>query len=917
MSDTRDRIPGASVFDQMVEHVACYERDGTFLYSNPPHCELIGHTNEELLGRNLWKLFPEVLGGAFHAAFERVARSGEPERIEHLHEKSRRWYASRLFLADGRVWAIGQDITEEKLAASRLDVLTTASRLFAEAASDLDMLFDSVAQHLAETLGDACVIRLLSEDRTWFEEPVGTWDRDPAVAEVLRGAPAVLAHEVAGGEILRTRRALVLANVEPRTVGQRIAPPGRAHVVEQLGIHSILVVPLKVHDQVLGIISVFRRLSGTRSAYTATDLRLAEELSDRAALVVNQWRAYRLVEESRRRLLLIGDALPALVSLIDKESRYQFANAAYQTWFGSPPSDVIGKTMAEVLGAPAYGTIEPYVRRALAGETVTYEARLPYVTGGARDIQATYTPYEEGGEVEGFVALVMDISDRVRLTNELRASERRMSTIFENAPFAICLARVPSMMIAKVNEAYVRLFGYSKDELVGKTTAEVGMHLDLAARKRASEEFQRQGFVHNVELHIVTKAGQNIVVNTNVDLIELDGEPHVLATVQDITQQKRAEEALRDSESRFRALADHMSQLAWMADETGARLWFNRRWFEFTGTTLEEVQGWGWQKLYPPEETPRVAERYRHHLERGEPWTETFPLRGKNGEYRWFLTQVVPVQDQAGKVVRWFGTKTDVTEEREAEATLRRAVQLRDEFISVASHELRTPLTALRLSLEGLQKVLARGVNADSHSATRKLDIAVRQVVRLGTLIEGLLDVSRLFLGRLRLELESFDLGELARETIERVSELAARAQVELRLDVRGDVRGTWDHARLDQVLINILTNAIKYGPRAPVDVVLESSGDVVELQVRDHGIGISIEDQDRIFGRFERAVPTKHYGGLGLGLYIAREIVEAHGGEIQVDSSPGNGATFTVRLPRVVHPHLAEGRPNEGAPPG
>src|SRR6516162_7782871 len=139
----------------------------------------------------------------------------------------------------------------------------------------------------------------------------------------------------------------------------------------------------------------------------------------------------------------------------------------------------------------------------------------------------------------------------------------------------------------------------------------------------------------------------------------------------DVTEQIEAENALRQSEARFRELADNISQFAWTADAKGWRYWYNKRWHDYTGTTLEEMQGWGWQKVHHPEEVRRVVERIKVAFNTGEPWEDTFPLRSKNGEYRWFLSRALPIKDEEGRVVRWFGTNTDVTEQRELEQALR------------------------------------------------------------------------------------------------------------------------------------------------------------------------------------------------------------------------------------------------------
>src|SRR4029077_4865403 len=139
----------------------------------------------------------------------------------------------------------------------------------------------------------------------------------------------------------------------------------------------------------------------------------------------------------------------------------------------------------------------------------------------------------------------------------------------------------------------------------------------------------------------------------------------------DVTDQFEAGKALRDGETRFRELADNISQFAWTADATGSIYWYNKRWHEYTGTTLEEMYGWGWQKVHHPDHVDRVVERIRQSFETGTPWHDTFPLRGKHGNYRWFLSRALPIRNEAGDVIRWFGTNTDVTEQIEAEDALR------------------------------------------------------------------------------------------------------------------------------------------------------------------------------------------------------------------------------------------------------
>lgn len=239
------------------------------------------------------------------------------------------------------------------------------------------------------------------------------------------------------------------------------------------------------------------------------------------------------------------------------------------------------------------------------------------------------------------------------------------------------------------------------------------------------------------------------------------------------------------------------------------------------------------------------------------------------------------------------------------------AVRLREDFLSVASHELHTPLTPLRLHLQTLQRALAASADGLAAGLMPKVDKALRQVKRLSQLVDDLLDVSRLTSGRLRLQLEDVDLLELTRDLIERFAEQARTAGCPLHVTTESAPIGYWDRMRLEQVLTNLVTNALKYGVGQPVELHVAAAGGRAYWSIRDHGIGIAAQDLDRIFGRFERAVSTRQYGGLGLGLYISREIVRALGGDIQVESQPGDGALFTVELPLEPAPDTREPPPS------
>ncbi len=305
-----------------------------------------------------------------------------------------------------------------------------------------------------------------------------------------------------------------------------------------------------------------------------------------------------------------------------------------------------------------------------------------------------------------------------------------------------------------------------------------------------------------------------------------------------------------------------------------------------------------------------------HVVEAGEAWTLVF------NSTPWFERQsnrhLVPALAGVGLLTSWilfFVTRSQVRARAqsvlseaavEAErnnlrtltADLQRAVRVRDDFLSIAGHELKTPLAALSLQVQGLERQAEKGAFGEAGRLLERLQKATRHVGRLESLVGELLDVSRIAAGRLTLQLEELDLGALAGEIVERFAEQAARSGSVLSLHVVAPVIGVWDRVRLDQVITNLVGNAIKYGAGGPVELVVGPEADRAKLAVRDQGIGIASEDRERIFGRFERAASERHYGGLGLGLWISRQIVEALGGRIGFVSELGKGSVFTVELP-------------------
>ena len=383
-------------------------------------------------------------------------------------------------------------------------------------------------------------------------------------------------------------------------------------------------------------------------------------------------------------------------------------------------------------------------------------------------------------------------------------------------------------------------------------------------------------------------------------------------TIADVTEAKAAQAALRASEAKFRQLADAMPQIVWTARPDGVLDYTNRRWYEYIELSEAEVNVEDWHVRVHPDDVAGAGAVWAGCVASGEPYATEFRVLRGDGEYRWFLVRALPIREADGGISRWYGTCTDIHEqramlernahlldsERAARTEAERIGRMKDEFLATLSHELRTPLNAIL----GWTQVL-RGDPANSEDVEAGLATIERNSRAQNAIIEDLLDMSRIVSGKVRLEVQPLDLDQVIKAAVESMRPAADAKDIRLQALIDPEARMiSGDPNRLQQVFWNLLSNAIKFTPKGGrVQVILERINSHLEVSVVDSGEGIAPEFLPYVFDRFRQqdASTTRRHGGLGLGLAIVKQLVELHGGGIHVDSAgPGRGTTFRVMLP-------------------
>jgi PAS domain S-box-containing protein len=574
-------------------------------------------------------------------------------------------------------------------------------------------------------------------------------------------------------------------------------------------------------------------------------------------------------------------------------------NPGAERLFGYTREEAIGQPITLIIPSDRHDEERGILARLRRGERIdTFDTVRTTKSGRLIDVSLQVSPIRDrSGRIIGASKLARDITASRLAERALRESEERFRQLTTNVPAAIFVKDLAGRYTL-ANPLACEALG-RQDTVVGLTDHDL-LPADVAdALRRVDREVVATGRAIEGE-EVVRRPGfDRRYLSVKFPLCDAGGTAvGVCGVAIDITDRQRAAEAQRESEERFRTLADNIAQFAWMADGSGWIFWYNRRWFDYTGTTLEQMEGWGWRAVHHPDHVERVVEKISRCFQSGEVWEDTFPLRGADGTYRWFLSRAIPIRDAQGRVTRWFGTNTDITAQRDAEEALKDADRHKDEFLATLAHELRNPLAPVRHSLE-----IMRRAGADEELTRQAYLTMDRQVTHLERLVDDLLDIARISRDRVALRLEHVELATVVSQALETCRPFAQAAGLELRVDLPAEP--VWLHAdamRLAQVFSNLLHNACKY-TEAGGRIWLEArrDGAVAVVTVRDTGRGIAPGMLPQVFEMFTQLEQSaeRAASGLGIGLTLVRRLAELHGGRVDAFSEGlGRGSEFVVRLP-------------------
>ena len=669
-------------------------------------------------------------------------------------------------------------------------------------------------------------------------------------------------------------------------------------------------------------------VAGSRRADFPTEvdrLLLGVGANQAALLLEHRW-AEEALRESEERFRGAFENAAVGIAHHDLEGRFLRVNQKYCEIVGYAREELLGKSWMDTTYPDDRAAGLALAGRMLRGELPCDSLENRYIRKDGTVIWATVTPSiqrDAEGQPDYFISFIQDISERKRLEEELSQAHARLELAVRGSNVGLWEVDMPDGDYATGVTSWINVWEQlgleppadrspsvvsvdflhpdDKERVLRALYAYLGgetKEYELDYRVRHKDGTYRWMLCRGTAIR--DQAGKSIrLVGSRVDITEL----------------KRVEEALRVSERRFRTLTETLPQLVWTCRPDGSCDYLSRQWVEYSGIPESEMLDNRWVEVLHPEDRAWAMAYWRDAVEGRVSYDLEYRIRGSDGRYRWFKTRGRPMRDEAGRIVQWIGTCTDIDDQKRAEEAERRAKEAaeaasraKSEFLANVSHEIRTPMNAIL----GMTELAIETSGSDEQR--QYLTIVKSSADALLNVINDLLDFSKIEAGKLELDPAEFSLRQVLGETLRALALRAHKKGLELVCQIQPDVPDALfgDAGRLRQILLNLVGNAIKFTEEGEVVVRIEAGptdgaaerdspegrsgpSQVLGFSVSDTGIGIPLDKQQKIFQAFEQEdnSMTRRYGGTGLGLSIAMRLVALMHGEIGVESEPGRGSTF------------------------
>jgi PAS domain S-box-containing protein len=872
----------------IIEHISdglvVLDKDWHYVYLNQKAAVMLQRSSpSDLIGKHIWTEYPEGVGQPFQLAYEKAMKDQTPIVFEDHYEPWDLWFENRIYPSPDRLLILFTEITDRK----RIERLLNERQYF--------------LQKILDTEPGTVYIYDLEERRNVYINRY--W---------------LLAYGYTEEETQAMGSQLLIHIIHPDDLISVSAHHENWH---QAGEGDTREIEYRVRTK----IGEWRWLHSHETPFTRDESGRVKQILGISYEITPRKVAQEELRRSEQQLGLIYDSVSDIIFLlsIEQEDRYCFVsvNQAFLQATGLGRDQVIGRYAHEIIPPSSQKLVFGNYRRAIQERVpVTWEEVSEYPVGTKTAIVTINAAFNEANICTHLVGIIHDITERKQAEQALRESEEKFSKVFHASPVALTIRRVSDGQYVEVNDSFLKRMGYQRQEVIGRTALDIGAWANPADREEMLQTLREQGSLRNFESQFRTKSGEVGTALLFREVIELAGEKYFIGTTLDITERKQIEKAVLHERDFSDAMLNSLPGVFYFYDRSGKFLRWNRNFEVVSGYSAGEIARMSPLDFFRGAEKEYLAQRIQEVFENGESDAEA-SLITKSGERipYYFTGRRIEIENEPYLI----GMGIDITQRKQAEEGLhllneelegriaarteelaaamiqaQESDRLKSAFLAAMSHELRTPLN----SIIGFTGVILQGLAGPlNEEQTRQLNMTRDSARHLLALINDVLDISKIEAGQLEILKRPFDMRQAVESALRVVHPLAQKKNLQLVTSIGAGV-GILnnDRRRVEQVLINLINNAIKFSERGQVSIECQIRNGSLQTSVRDEGMGIKPEDRGRLFKPFQQIDTglTRGHEGTGLGLSICQRLVSAMGGEITVESQWRVGSTFTFTLP-------------------